>query len=67
MKVVGKNVTKIDAFKLARGEPVFTDDFTRQGMLYAKVLRSSFGTGTSRPFPIRGQARVIRNRHRTTP
>jgi len=40
MKVVGKNVTKIDAFKLARGEPVFTDDFTRPGMLYAKVLRS---------------------------
>ena len=40
MKVVGKNVTKIDAFKLARGEPVFTDDFTRGGMLYAKVLRS---------------------------
>ncbi len=40
MKVVGKNVTKIDAFKLARGEPVFTDDFTRDGMLYAKVLRS---------------------------
>jgi putative selenate reductase molybdopterin-binding subunit len=40
MKVVGKDVTKIDAFKLARGEPVFTDDFTRPGMLYAKVLRS---------------------------
>ncbi len=40
MKVVGKNVTKIDAFKLARGEPVFTDDFVREGMLYAKVLRS---------------------------
>jgi len=40
MKVVGKNVTKIDAFKLARGEPVFTDDFTRPRMLYAKVLRS---------------------------
>ena len=39
-QVVGKNVTKIDAFKLARGEPVFTDDFTRPGMLYAKVLRS---------------------------
>lgn len=38
--VVGKNVTKVDAFKLARGEPVFTDDFTRPGMLHAKVLRS---------------------------
>ena len=39
-KVVGRNVTKIDAFKLVRGEPVFTDDFRREGMLYAKVLRS---------------------------
>jgi putative selenate reductase molybdopterin-binding subunit len=39
--VVGKNVTKVDAFKLAKGEPVFTDDFTRPGMLYAKVLRST--------------------------
>jgi putative selenate reductase molybdopterin-binding subunit len=40
MKVVGTSVTKIDALKLARGEPVFTDDFTRGGMLFAKVLRS---------------------------
>ncbi len=39
-KVVGKNVTKVDAFKLAKGQPVFTDDYTRPGMLYAKVLRS---------------------------
>ncbi|MBU2500545.1 molybdopterin-dependent oxidoreductase [bacterium] len=39
-KVVGTNVTKIDAVKLARGEPVFTDDHRPPGMLYAKVLRS---------------------------
>ncbi len=39
-QVVGKNVTKIDALKLAAGKPAFTDDFTRTGMLYAKVLRS---------------------------
>ncbi len=39
-KVVGKNVTKIDAFKLARGEPVYTDDYRPEGLLYAKVLRS---------------------------
>ena len=38
--VVGKNVTKVDAEKLARGEPVFTDDIVRPGQLYAKVLRS---------------------------
>ena len=39
-KVVGTNVTKIDAIKLARGEPVFTDDHRPPGMLDAKVLRS---------------------------
>ena len=37
---VGHNVDKVDAFKLARGEAVYTDDFTRTGMLTAKVLRS---------------------------
>jgi putative selenate reductase molybdopterin-binding subunit len=37
---VGRNVTKIDAFKLARGEPVFTDDIHPPGMLWAKVLGS---------------------------
>ena len=39
-KVVGTSVDKIDALKLARGEPVFTDDHRPPGMLYAKVLRS---------------------------
>ncbi len=38
--VVGTNVTKVDAFKLARGEAVYTDDFRPAGMLFAKVLRS---------------------------
>ncbi len=38
--VVGKNVTKVDAFKLARGEAVYTDDFRPPGLLFAKVLRS---------------------------
>lgn len=39
-RVVGANVTKVDAFKLARGEAVYTDDYRPPGMLYAKVLRS---------------------------
>ena len=39
-RVVGKNVTKVDAFKLAQGQPAYTDDITLPGMLYAKVLRS---------------------------
>jgi len=37
---VGHNVDKVDAFKLARGEAVFTDDYRPRGMLWAKVLRS---------------------------
>ena len=37
---VGRNVAKIDAFKLARGEPVYTDDVHPVGMLWAKVLGS---------------------------
>jgi len=40
MSVVGRNVTKVDAFKLARGEAVYTDDINLPSMLYAKVLRS---------------------------
>ncbi len=38
--VIGRDVTKIDARKLARGEPVFTDDFVLPDMLFAKVKRS---------------------------
>ncbi len=69
MKVVGTNVDKIDAFKLARGEPVFTDDFTRPGMLYAKVLRSPHaharilnGRRQRRPWPCDGVVDVIWHR-----
>jgi putative selenate reductase molybdopterin-binding subunit len=40
LATVGENVEKIDARKLARGEPVFTDDVSLPGMLFAKVLRS---------------------------
>ena len=40
MSEVGRNVTKIDAFKMVRGEPVYTDDVHPIGMLWAKVLGS---------------------------
>ncbi|MEW5958763.1 MAG: molybdopterin cofactor-binding domain-containing protein [Chloroflexota bacterium] len=40
LKVVGKSETKVDAVKLAKGNPAFTDDFERRGMLYAKLLTS---------------------------
>ncbi len=40
MAVVGKGEVKVDALKLAKGNPAFTDDIEPRGMLYAKVLYS---------------------------
>lgn len=39
-EVVGKPVQKVDAVKLAKGLPVFTDDFTLPDMLYGALLTS---------------------------
>jgi putative selenate reductase molybdopterin-binding subunit len=38
--VVGRPELKVDAVKLAKGNPAFTDDVEMRGMLYAKVLYS---------------------------
>lgn len=38
--VVGHPEPKVDAVKLAKGRPVFTDDFELPGMLYAALLTS---------------------------
>ena len=40
MAVVGKPEIKVDAVKLAKGNPAFTDDIELRGMLYAKVKYS---------------------------
>jgi putative selenate reductase molybdopterin-binding subunit len=40
MSVVGQPEIKVDALKLAKGNPAFTDDIELRGMLVAKVLRS---------------------------
>ncbi|MGI9622882.1 MAG: molybdopterin-dependent oxidoreductase [Acidimicrobiales bacterium] len=40
MSVVGKPEVKVDALRLAKGNPAFTDDFEERGQLVAKVLRS---------------------------
>ncbi|MCP3934395.1 MAG: molybdopterin-dependent oxidoreductase [Actinomycetia bacterium] len=40
MAVVGKPEVKVDALKLVKGNPAFTDDFDERGQLVAKVLRS---------------------------
>ncbi|MDX1416007.1 MAG: molybdopterin cofactor-binding domain-containing protein [Candidatus Promineifilaceae bacterium] len=38
--VVGKPETKVDAVKLAKGNPAFVDDIEMRGMLHAKILTS---------------------------
>jgi putative selenate reductase molybdopterin-binding subunit len=38
--VVGKPEIKVDAVKLAKGNPAFVDDIEMRGMLYAKLLTS---------------------------
>jgi len=40
MTVVGQPEVKVDALKLAKGNPAFTDDIEMRDLLYAKVLRS---------------------------
>ncbi len=40
MAVVGKPEVKVDAVKLVKGNPAFTDDFVERNQLVAKVLRS---------------------------
>ncbi|RMF04673.1 MAG: xanthine dehydrogenase, partial [Chloroflexi bacterium] len=40
LKVVGKSEPKVDAVKLAKGNPAFVDDVEMRGMLYAKLLTS---------------------------
>ena len=38
--VVGKNLRKVDGFKLVTGRPAFTDDIHIPGLLYGKILPS---------------------------
>jgi putative selenate reductase molybdopterin-binding subunit len=38
--IVGKNLRKVDGFKLVTGRPAFTDDIHIPGLLYGKILPS---------------------------
>jgi putative selenate reductase molybdopterin-binding subunit len=42
LHVVGKPEIKVDAVKLVKGKPVFTDDFRLEGMLYGALLTSPY-------------------------
>ncbi|MHB1405512.1 MAG: xanthine dehydrogenase family protein molybdopterin-binding subunit [Desulfitobacteriaceae bacterium] len=42
MNVIGKGLPKIDAWSKVKGTIVYADDFKMPGMLYAKVLRSTY-------------------------
>ena len=45
--VVGKPETKVDALRLVKGNPAFTDDIEPRGMLFAKVLGAPTPTPAS--------------------
>jgi len=68
LATVGRSVPKSDGLKLARGEPVFTDDFSLPGMLFAKVLRSPLphalirAVDTSRALALPGVVAVLWHR-----
>lgn len=50
MKVVGKNIKRVDAIAKATGEAKYTGDFAIPGMLTAKVLHSDFAHGMIKSF-----------------
>ena len=41
LKIIGKRVTRIDAFDKVTGKAKYTSDLKLPGMLYAKMLRST--------------------------
>ncbi len=42
LKLVGRPVPRHDALAKAKGEQLYSDDFTMPGMIYGKVLRSKY-------------------------
>ncbi len=56
--VVGKPEQKVDALRLAKGQPVFTDDFTLPGMLHAALLTSPHAHARIRSINV-GKARTL--------
>lgn len=42
LRVVGKNITRLDAYEKATGAAKFTGDMWLYGMLYGKILRSPY-------------------------
>jgi len=40
MKVIGKDILRVDGESLVRGKPVFTDDIKLKDVLYVKILHS---------------------------
>jgi putative selenate reductase molybdopterin-binding subunit len=61
-RIVGKPEVKVDAKKLVRGRPVFTDDFRREGMLYGALLTSPHAHARIRRIDA-GRARALPGVH----
>jgi putative selenate reductase molybdopterin-binding subunit len=62
MQVVGKPEVKVDAEKLVRGRPVFTDDIRLEGMLYGALLTSPHAHARIRRIDV-SQARSLPGVH----
>ncbi len=71
LAVVGSSARKVDAVRLAKGHPSFTDDIAPPGLLHAKVLRSPYaharilGIDDSRALALPGVHAVLH--HGNTP
>jgi CO/xanthine dehydrogenase Mo-binding subunit len=58
-QVIGKAVTRADAWEKVRGRPIYAGDFTVPGMLYGRIVRSPYssarivriGTDAARALP----------------
>lgn len=58
MKIVGKNVKRVDAVAKATGEAKYAGDFAIPGLLVAKVLHSDFAHGMIKSFDIEEASQV---------
>lgn len=61
-QVINKSEPKVDAVKLVKGRPVFTDDMTLPGMLYAGMLTSPHAHARIREIDA-SQARALEGVH----
>lgn len=50
--IIGKNITRVDAYEKVTGRAMYTDDLACPGMLVGKVVRSTIGNGVVKAFDL---------------